>query len=134
MSGDEDETSAGDNVNPLIATADNDSRYERKNWNGNAAFQWEIVDNLKLRVEAGLDTYDQTKDRFYGMTTYLIYNSNRPGPATQYTRLYAQQDPQHQYAELRFQERDRQQGPLAQPAAGSGVHRDAFEHADGLGL
>lgn len=85
VSGDEDETSAGDNVNPLIATADNDSRYERKNWNGNAAFQWEIVDNLKLRVEAGLDTYDQTKDRFYGMTTYLIYNSNRPGPATQYT-------------------------------------------------
>lgn len=85
VSGDDDETMAGDNVNPLIATADNDSRYERTNWNANAAFQWEIVDDLKLRVEAGLDTYDQTKDRFYGMTTYLIYNSNRPGPATQYT-------------------------------------------------
>ena len=84
-SGDDDETMAGDNVNPLIATADNDSRYSRTNWNANAAFQWEIVKNLKLRVEAGLDTYRQTKDRFYGMTTYLIYNSNRPGPATQYT-------------------------------------------------
>lgn len=85
VSGDDDETMAGDNVNPLIATADNDSRYERKNWNANAAFQWEIVDDLKLRVEAGLDSYDQTKDRFYGMTTYLVYNLNRPGPATQYT-------------------------------------------------
>lgn len=84
-SGDDDETMAGDNVSPLIATADNDSRYSRTNWNANAAFQWEIVKNLKLRVEAGLDTYRQTKDRFYGMTTYLIYNSNRPGPATQYT-------------------------------------------------
>lgn len=85
LSGDEDYSAAGDNVNPLIATADNDSRYSRTNWNANAAFQWEIIDDLKLRVEAGLDTYNQVKDRFYGMTTYLVYNNNRPGPATQYS-------------------------------------------------
>ncbi len=80
-----DETAAGDNVNPLIATADNDSRSNRTNWNVNGAFQWEIIDNLKLRVEAGMDDYSQTRDRYYGMTTYLIYNTNRPGPASQYT-------------------------------------------------
>lgn len=81
-----DETSAGDNVSPLVATADNDSRYSRTNWNANAAFQWEIVDNLRLRVEAGLDDYRQVKDRFYGMTTYLVYsNAALSGPATQYT-------------------------------------------------
>ncbi len=80
-----DESAAGDNVNPLIATADNDTRTTRTNWNVNGAFQWEIIDNLKLRVEAGLDDYSQERDRFYGMTTYLIYNTNRPGPASQYS-------------------------------------------------
>lgn len=57
-------------VHPLKAIADNDSRYSRTTWNANAAFNWEIVDNLRLRVEAGIDDYKQTRDRFYGVSSY----------------------------------------------------------------
>ncbi|MDE6507146.1 MAG: TonB-dependent receptor [Alistipes sp.] len=57
-------------VHPIQAVRENDSRYNRTTWNANAAFQWEIIDNLRLRVEAGLDDYKQTKDRFYGISSY----------------------------------------------------------------
>ncbi|MDE6858326.1 MAG: TonB-dependent receptor plug domain-containing protein, partial [Alistipes sp.] len=57
-------------VHPLQAIADNDSRYSRTTWNANAAFNWEIIDNLRLRVEAGIDDYKQTRDRFYGVSSY----------------------------------------------------------------
>ena len=57
-------------VHPVQAVWDNDSRYDRTTWNANAAFQWEIVDNLRLRIEAGLDDYKQTRDRFYGVSSY----------------------------------------------------------------
>lgn len=57
-------------VHPVQAVWDNDSRYTRTTWNANAAFQWEIVDNLRLRVEAGLDDYKEDRDRFYGVSSY----------------------------------------------------------------
>ena len=57
-------------VHPVQAVWDNDSRYTRTTWNANAAFQWEIVDNLRLRVEAGLDDYQEDRDRFYGVSSY----------------------------------------------------------------
>ena len=57
-------------VHPLQAVADNDSRYNRTTWTANAAFNWEIIDNLRLRVEAGIDDYKQTRDRFYGVSSY----------------------------------------------------------------
>lgn len=60
----------GDNVQPLISVADNDSKRERTNWIANGAFTWEIIDNLKLRVEGGIDEYKEINNRFYGMTTY----------------------------------------------------------------
>ena len=57
-------------VHPIQAVRENDSRYSRTTWNANAAFQWEIIDNLRLRVEAGLDDYKETRDRFYGISSY----------------------------------------------------------------
>ena len=62
-------------VRPDIAVKDNDQKRKRTNWNANAAFNWEIVDNLKLRVEAGLDDNRNITHRFYGTSTYLSRNS-----------------------------------------------------------
>lgn len=78
-------------VNPLQGVTDNDSRYNRTTWNANAAFQWEIVDNLKLRVEAGIDDYKQTKDRFYGVSTYASRYASagyQNLPLTEWSGLY----------------------------------------------
>ncbi len=69
--GDEDEAVYGDNVKPLRAVADNDSRRARSTWNVNAAFNWTIIKNLKLKIEGGLEDYRQDDDRFYGLTTYF---------------------------------------------------------------
>ena len=69
--GDEDEAVYGDNVQPLRAVADNDSRYTRKTWNVNAAFNWTIIKNLNLKIEGGLEDYRQNNDRFYGLTTFF---------------------------------------------------------------
>ena len=79
-------------VHPLQAIADNDSRYNRTTWNANAAFSWEIVDNLRLRVEAGLDDYKETRDKFYGVSSYfsrqgadLLYQNQ---PAAEWEATY----------------------------------------------
>ncbi|MBP3202424.1 MAG: SusC/RagA family TonB-linked outer membrane protein [Bacteroidales bacterium] len=67
----EDETLYGDNVQPLRAVADNDSKRSRSTWTVNGAFNWTIVDNLKLKIEGGLEDFRQTDDRFYGLSTYF---------------------------------------------------------------
>ncbi|MBP5636856.1 MAG: SusC/RagA family TonB-linked outer membrane protein, partial [Bacteroidales bacterium] len=67
----EDEALYGDNVRPLRAVSDNDSRRARSTWNVNAAFNWTIIKNLKLKIEGGLEDYRQDDDRFYGLTTYF---------------------------------------------------------------
>ncbi len=61
-------------INPLIATADNDRRQERRNYNMGGSFTWEIIDNLKFRTDMGLDNYDYTANRFYGLSTYYVSN------------------------------------------------------------
>ena len=75
-------------VNPLIAIADNDSRQNRTQWTANGAFSWKIVDNLRLRLEGGLDEYRRTDDRFYGLTSYYVRNNAAAGynvnPSTDY--------------------------------------------------
>lgn len=76
-------------VPPVQAVYDNDSKRERTNWNANAAFQWEIVDNLRLRVEAGLDDYRQIDNRFFGVSSYYANQNTevdyREMPAARYT-------------------------------------------------
>ncbi|MBP5566863.1 MAG: TonB-dependent receptor [Bacteroidales bacterium] len=75
-------------VNPLTAIADNDSRQNRTQWTANGAFQWDIVKNLRLRLEGGLDEYRRTDDRFYGLTSYYVRNNAAAGynvnPSTDY--------------------------------------------------
>ncbi|MGN0187914.1 MAG: SusC/RagA family TonB-linked outer membrane protein [Candidatus Cryptobacteroides sp.] len=71
----EDEEDYGDNAPPLQSVADNDSRRIRNVWTANAAFNWEIVDNLHLKIDGGLEDYKQEDDRFYGVTTYYAINT-----------------------------------------------------------
>nr|MBE6191242.1 TonB-dependent receptor [Rikenellaceae bacterium] len=70
IGGEDVEETSSDWVQPLVAVADTDRERIRKNWNANGAFSWEIVDDLKLKVELGLDDYRQTTHSFYGLTTY----------------------------------------------------------------
>ncbi|HAC41531.1 MAG TPA: SusC/RagA family protein [Rikenellaceae bacterium] len=76
IQGVDEEQDYGDNAPPLLSVADNDSRRIRVTFNANAAFNWEIVDNLRLKIEGGLEKYAQTDDRFYGMTTYYVANNS----------------------------------------------------------
>lgn len=70
-----DEDTFGDLVNPLRAIADNERTQRRKTFNVNASFAWEIIDNLKLKTEFGMDDYRNNDQRFYGLTTYYVTNS-----------------------------------------------------------
>ncbi len=80
----------GDNAPPLQSVADNDSKRVRKTWNANAAFNWTIIDNLKLKIEGGLEDYRQGDDRFYGLTTYYVANNStvKNTPSTQHKEAF----------------------------------------------
>ena len=80
----------GDNAPPLKSVADNDSKRVRKTWNANAAFNWTIIDNLKLKIEGGLEDYRQGDDRFYGLTTYYVANNStvKNTPSTQHKEAF----------------------------------------------
>ncbi len=80
----------GDNAPPLLSVSDNDSKRVRKTWNANAAFNWEIIDNLKLKIEGGLEDYRQGDDRFYGLTTYYVANNStvKNTPSTQHKEAF----------------------------------------------
>ncbi|TDW47287.1 TonB-linked SusC/RagA family outer membrane protein [Flavobacterium sp. 270] len=62
-------------INPLKSISDNDRQQFRKNFNMLGSFGWEIVDNLKLKVDLGLDNFNTQDYRFYGLTTYYIANA-----------------------------------------------------------
>ena len=66
----------GDNAPPLLSVADNDSHRIRSTWNANAAFNWDVREDLKLKIEGGLEDYRQGDDRFYGLTTYYVANNS----------------------------------------------------------
>ena len=76
IAGVDEEQDYGDNAPPLLSVADNDSRRIRTTLNVNAAFNWELMKNLRLKVEGGLENYNQTDDRFYGLTTYYVANNS----------------------------------------------------------
>ncbi len=91
-SDDEQEADFSDQTHPVLNVTDNDSRRHRRDWNANAAFTWEIIDNLRFKVEGGILDNRQTDDKFYGMSTYYSLQNagSRDGvdfrgmPATQY--------------------------------------------------
>ena len=76
IQGVDEEQDYGDNAPPLLSVSDNDSRRIRTTWNVNGAFNWKIINNLNLKIEGGLEKYNQTDDRFYGMTTYYVANNS----------------------------------------------------------
>ncbi len=76
IQGADEEQDYGDNAPPLKSVADNDSKRIRSTWNANAAFNWDIFDGLRLKVEGGLEDYRQGDDRFYGLTTYYVANNS----------------------------------------------------------
>lgn len=89
IQGMDEEQDYGDNAPPLLSVTDNDSKRSRVSWTANAAFSWEIVKNLKLKIDGGLEDYRQTDDRFYGLTTYYVTNTAtyKETPASQYKDL-----------------------------------------------
>lgn len=78
---DTNEQLAGDLTNPIRATWDNDRYQERNNYNVGGSFGWKIIDNLKLKIEGGLDNYNTLDYRFYGLTTYYAKNQGANAPA-----------------------------------------------------
>ncbi|WP_353132883.1 TonB-dependent receptor [Pseudopedobacter sp.] len=60
--------------NPLVSLADNDQLITRKQYNLNAAINYQIFKELKFRSEVGYDDYRNMQDRFYGVTTYYSTN------------------------------------------------------------
>ena len=69
-----DDDDLGNLYNPIQAQNDNDRKKQRKNLNMAGAFGWEIIDNLKAKVEFGYDDYNEYDQRFWGLTTYYIKN------------------------------------------------------------
>ena len=90
VSGSDLEEDYGDNAPPLQSVADNDNKRIRRNWTVNGAVTWHIIKNLNLKVEGGLDDYNQENNRFYGLTTYYVGNTAqyKDRPAAQYTDYY----------------------------------------------
>lgn len=86
IQGVDEEEVYSDNAPPLQSVADNDSRRFRSSWVGNAAFTWNIIENLNLKIDGGFEDYRQTDDRFYGLTTYYVTDAAtyKKVPATQY--------------------------------------------------
>jgi len=88
LAGAEEEEDYGDAVNPITAVYDNDSKKDRATLNTNAAFTWEIIDNLKFKVDGGFENYRQTDNKYYGMSTYTVYNFGGLGPVAKYTDTF----------------------------------------------
>jgi TonB-dependent starch-binding outer membrane protein SusC len=72
-------------INPLENVRDNDRQQLRKRYNLGASFSWKILDDLEFKTEAGLDSYLNNDDRFYGITTYYVKNT----PAATYQNMPA---------------------------------------------
>lgn len=68
-------------VDPFLAVDDNQRRKTRKNFNMVGSFSWRMIDNLKYRMDVGLDNRVDTDNRFYGRSTY--YANNRPSADNQ---------------------------------------------------
>ncbi|WP_240665709.1 TonB-dependent receptor [Lutibacter sp. HS1-25] len=73
---DTDEALSSYLVNPFVAVADNQRQQYKRNLNLLGSFSWKIIDDLKLKVDLGMDTYNYLDYRFYGRSTY--YANNKP--------------------------------------------------------
>jgi TonB-linked SusC/RagA family outer membrane protein len=71
----DEEESAGDLYNPFIAIRDNEQVQTRRTLNMTGAITFVVTDGLTLKAELGLDRYDATKNRYYGVSTYYVKNT-----------------------------------------------------------
>ena len=71
----------GSLYHPVQTQYDNDRKKERKSFNMNGSFGWEIFKNFKINTEFGYDDYNQYDQRFWGTTTY--YAGTVPSSANQ---------------------------------------------------
>lgn len=70
-----DEDADSDLINPIRAMDDSYRERSRGNWNVSGAIGYELIDNLTLKSEVGLDDYNQVDNRFYGTSTYYVRNN-----------------------------------------------------------
>ncbi|MEI3555110.1 MAG: TonB-dependent receptor plug domain-containing protein [Alistipes senegalensis] len=102
---------SSDAVMPTVAVSDSDCERERTNWTATGGFTWEIVDDLSLIVEAGMEEYRQG-DQLLLRRHHLRFGGRRFGfdrsgnPVHERQRRDAPPRAQHQYAELRLPEAD----------------------------
>ncbi|WP_439132106.1 SusC/RagA family TonB-linked outer membrane protein, partial [Polaribacter sp.] len=68
-------------IDPFLAVDDNQRQKTRKNFNMVGSFSWKMIDNLKYRMDVGLDNRTDGDNRFYGRSTY--YANNRPSAVNQ---------------------------------------------------
>ena len=70
-----DDDDLGNLYNPLVALSDNARKQERKTLNMAGSFGWMVFDNFRIKTEFGLDNYDNSDKRYWGLTTYFIKNN-----------------------------------------------------------
>ncbi|APZ45415.1 SusC/RagA family protein [Polaribacter reichenbachii] len=68
-------------VNPFVAIADSQRQKTKKNFNMVGSFSWEMIKNLKYKMDLGLDNRTDLDSRFYGRSSY--YANNRPSAENQ---------------------------------------------------
>ncbi|WP_234995085.1 SusC/RagA family TonB-linked outer membrane protein [Alkalitalea saponilacus] len=61
-------------THPMESLRDNDRYQNRVAYNLNASVAWEIIDNLTIKSDVGLDDFRSVDDRFYGPSTYYVKN------------------------------------------------------------
>jgi len=70
---------------PIKSVKDNDKQSFRKRFELGGSFEWQPVENLKLKTEEGMEYYTTNNNSFYGLTTYYVKNT----PSTLYQGMPA---------------------------------------------
>lgn len=78
---DTDEALSSYLVNPFVAIEDAQRQKTRKNFNMVGSFSWKILEDLKYKMDLGLDNRTDLDSRFYGRSSY--YANNRPSADNQ---------------------------------------------------
>ena len=68
---DYDVYSADFGSNPVRNVIDNDNHRQRENWNASANMTWTIIKNLKLKIDGGVDNWEEITERYYGLSAYF---------------------------------------------------------------
>lgn len=57
--------------NPVRNVEDNDNHRQRENWNASGSMIWTIIKNMKLKIEGGVDNWEEITERYYGLSAYF---------------------------------------------------------------